>query len=277
MGSVKVVLLAAAAMTVTSAAKAADLPPVMPPPLYQSPPVVKEFAGWYLRGNIGMSNQSVKSLDNVVAPGTTVTTTFLDFDAAPFFGLGAGYQFNWFRLDFTGEFRGKANFHGQQTATFGAIILPDDYKASKSEWLFLANAYLDLGTWWCITPFIGAGIGTSRNTISNFVDIGATQVGATILSTTFGETASKWNFAWAAHAGLAYKVTPGFTVELAYRYVHLGDAKTGPTNSFDGTTVVNGTPFIFKNLNSHDLMLGVRWACCEEPAPAYMPPLIRKG
>jgi opacity protein-like surface antigen len=225
-----------------------------------------------------MSNQSVKSLDNVVSPGTTVTTTFLDFDSAPFFGLGAGYQFSWFRFDFTGEFRAKANFHGSQTATFGAIILPDDYKASKSEWLFLANAYVDLGTWWCITPFIGAGIGTSRNTISNFVDIGATQVGATILSTTFGDTASKWNLAWAAHAGLAYKVTPGFTVELAYRYVHLGDAKTGPTNSFDGTTVVNGTPFIFKDLNSHDVMLGVRWMCCEEPErPMYMPPLIRKG
>src|SRR5258706_4093938 len=166
----------------------------MPQPMYQ-PPVVKEVtSGWYLRGNIGLSNQSVKSLDNVVSPGTIVTTTFLDFDSAPFFGLGAGYQFDWFRFDVTGEFRAKANFHGSQTATFGGVILPDSYNASKSELLFLANAYVDMGTWWCITPFIGAGIGTSRNKISNFVDIGATQAGATILSTTFGDEASKWNF-----------------------------------------------------------------------------------
>ena len=43
----------------------------------------------------------------------------------------------------------------------------------------------------------------------------------------FGDNASKWNFAWALHAGLAYKVTPNFTVELAYRYLDLGDGMTG--------------------------------------------------
>ena len=46
---------------------------------------------------------------------------------------------------------------------------------TKTEWLFLTNAYIDLGTWWCVTPFIGAGIGASRNTISNFMDQGATR------------------------------------------------------------------------------------------------------
>jgi hypothetical protein len=25
--------------------------------------------------------------------------------------------------------------------------------------VFLANGYVDLGTWWCFTPFIGAGVG----------------------------------------------------------------------------------------------------------------------
>jgi opacity protein-like surface antigen len=38
-----------------------------------------------------------------------------------------------------------------------------------------------------------------------------------------GATASKWNLAWAVHAGLAYKVNPSLTLELAYRYVDLGD------------------------------------------------------
>jgi hypothetical protein len=44
MGSVKVVLLAGAAIAVTSVARAADLPPVMPPPMYQAP-IVEDFAG----------------------------------------------------------------------------------------------------------------------------------------------------------------------------------------------------------------------------------------
>jgi opacity protein-like surface antigen len=263
---------AAAVLLAIPAAQAADLPPLQAP-MYHSAPSV-DLSGWYLRGYIGGSNQKVDSLNNVVGAGTTVSTTFLDFDASPFYGLGAGYRLNdWLRFDVTGEYRSAANFKGAQTASFGGIILPDSYNASKSEWLFMANAYVDLGTWWCITPFVGAGVGGSRNTISNFVDTGATQAGATILSTTYGGEASKWNFAWAAYAGLAYQVTPNFTVDFSYRYLSLGDATTGPTNSFDGVTVVNGTPFQFKNLTSQDFMLGIRWTCCDAPPP----PLMRKG
>jgi opacity protein-like surface antigen len=234
------------------------------------------FSGWYLRGDIGMSNEKVSSLFNQVAPGTSVGTEFLTFDSAPLYSLGGGYQFNnWLRVDVTGEYRGNAHFHGQQIAQFGPVILPDDYNASKSEWLFLANAFVDLGTWWHVTPFIGAGIGTSRNSISSFVDIGATQVGGnTILSTTYAANASKWYMAWAAYAGLAYKVTPDFSVELMYRYIDLGKADTGPTNSFDGVTIVNARPFNFGTITSQDLMLGLRWTFLDpEPVVVVPPPL----
>jgi opacity protein-like surface antigen len=271
MGSFKTLVAAGAAAGLTVAAHAADLGPV---PMLQ--PMPQEFSGWYLRGNIGMTNQQVKGLTNTVAPGTTVQTQFLTFDSAPFAGLGLGYQVNnWLRLDGTAEYRANAHFHGQQVATFGGTILPDDYNASKSEWLFLANAYVDLGPWWSVTPFIGAGVGTSRNTISSFVDAGATQVGATILSTTYANTGSKWNLAWALYGGFAYKVTPGLTLEFAYRYLDLGAATTGSTNSFDGVTIVNGTPFGFRDITSHDFMLGMRWMLNE---PIAMPaPIVRKG
>jgi opacity protein-like surface antigen len=275
MRSVKQLSFAGAAMLLSAtAAAAADLPPV---PVYKAPMMVEQpYGGWYLRGDIGMTNQQVKSLDNVVSPGSTVTTQFLTFDSAPLFGLGVGYQVNnWLRFDATGEYRAKAHFHGSQVVNFGPI-LPDDYNASKSEWLALANVYLDLGTWWGITPFIGAGVGGAYNKISSFTDIGATQAGATILSTTYGADAGTWNFAWAAHAGLAYQVTRNLAIELAYRYVDLGSAKTGPTNSFDGVTLVNGTPFQFKDITSHDLKLGVRWMFDAEPMYAP-PPLVRKG
>jgi opacity protein-like surface antigen len=275
-------LLAAAAAVVLlgmPAAHAADLGP--PPPSCSTMPTapgcappVAEYSGWYLRGDIGMSNQSVSSLNNVVSPGTTVTTPFLTFDSAPIFDVGIGYQINnWLRLDATAEYRANAHFHGQQIASFGGIILPDDYNASKNEWLFLANVYVDLGTWWNITPFVGVGIGGSYNTIKSFTDVGATQAGATILSTTYGADASKWNFAWAAYAGLSYQVTPTFAVEMSYRYLSLGDATTGPTNSFDGVTVVNSTPFVFKDLTSQDVRIGFRWMFAEPPPP----PLQRRG
>ena len=75
---------------------------------------------------------------------------------------------------------------------------------------------------------------------------------------------AKWNLAWAVHAGVAYKVTPNFTVELAYRYLDMGDGLTGDLRTFDGiNSVVN--PMTFKSITSHDLKLGVRWDL-EQPA-----------
>ena len=91
----------------------------------------------------------------------------------------------------------------------------------------------------------------------------------------FGDNVAKWNFAWAAHAGLAYKVTPNFTVELAYRYLDMGDGLTGDLRTFDGTNAIRN-PTTFKNITSHDLKLGVRWDLTS-PQVYAPPPLIRKG
>ena len=271
--NVRVAMLAGAgaAALLTTAAKAADLPL---PPLQA--PIIEEFAGgWYLRGDIGMSNQSVRSLFNVLYDtATSVDTVQKGFDSAPFFGIGAGYQYRWFRFDVTGEYRGKANFHGLDIVTSGGNTYTDEYRASKSEWLFLANVYADLGTWWYVTPFIGAGIGTSHNTISNFIDVCTTCPGGGVAT---GSTESKWNFAWALHAGLAYRASKNLTVELAYRYVNLGDALSGDLVTYlGGNTVYN--PMHFRGLTSHDLKLGVRWMLePPEPRPVLLPPLMRRG
>ncbi|HEY3891567.1 MAG TPA: outer membrane beta-barrel protein [Bradyrhizobium sp.] len=282
MRSVKFLIAAGAASLLSSAAFAADMPSIMPPPAYAPPPVA-DFGGWYLRGDIGMTNQSLKDLTLATAPFPAgFQNTGFGFDSSTSYDLGVGYRFNnWFRVDATGEYRGRANFHGSQFSPFN-VIAPgfaetDNYSGSKSEWVAMANAYVDLGTWWCVTPFIGAGIGASRNTISGFRDDGVILNGGTIgPASTFAGDGSKWNFAWALHAGLAYEVTPGFTVELAYRYINLGDGITGPTNSFDGVTVVNGSGFVMKDITSQDVKLGVRWELMSPPVYAP-PPLVTKG
>jgi opacity protein-like surface antigen len=281
MSSFKTLAVAGAAAGLTvAAAQAADLAPA---PIVQPVPVVQEFSGWYLRGNIGMTNQNVRSLSLQPLPASfandTITTQFLSFDSSPLFGLGVGYQVNnWLRVDATGEYRTASHFHGQQVDRSGGVTLPDDYTASKSEWLFLANAYVDLGTWWCITPFIGAGIGTSQVSINNFMDFGATQSGlggGSILSTTYFDNHSQWNFAWALYAGLSYQVTPAFNVELTYRYVDLGPGQTGTPHAFDGT-VIPTSPFVFKDITSSDIMFGMRWKL-GEPAAPLPPSYVRKG
>ena len=280
MRNVKLFLAAGAASLLSSAAIAADMA-IAPPPMY-APPPAQDFGGWYLRGDIGFSNQSISKRDYYSYPSLLSLQQQSSFDTAGIFGIGVGYQFNnWFRADVTGQYRGKANFHGLDLTSYtdtGTVQRGSDtYSASKSEFVVLANLYADLGTWWCVTPFIGAGIGMSRNTISNFTDIGVNGTAAfgTVPGLAFAPSASKWNFAWALHTGLAYRVTPNMTVELGYSYINLGDGVTGALTTKDGVTA--NQAMTFKDITSHDLKLGVRWNFDTPQEPVYAPPLIRKG
>jgi len=263
---VKILGLAGAAFLSASSAFAADLAPLAPP--------LETFAGrWYLRGDIGMSNQQVGSLYNVLydAPGIfNVQNVGLSFGSAPIYGVGLGYQFNhWLRMDATIEYRGKAQFQGLDIVNYGQGV--DEYHAYKSEWVGLFNVYADLGTWWNITPFIGVGVGGSYNRISSFIDVNTPNLGVA-----YAPTASKWNFAWAAYAGFAYHVTHNFTVELAYRYIDLGNAQSGDLVTYNGINLVNN-PMEFRDITSHDLRLGVRWNFAAPPPPPDYPPLVTKG
>lgn len=307
MRSVRSVVVAGAVMLSSAAAFAADVPAMAPPPppygyapppppayppppppayapppppqAYAPPPVADEFVGWYLRGDIGVSQQKVKSLHNVLyeTPGTNVNTVFANFDGATLFGAGVGYQFgSWFRVDVTGEYRAKTSFHGLDIVMFPGGIQTDEYRASKSEILALVNLYADLGTWWCVTPFIGVGVGGVKTTISNFIDINTPAAGVA-----YGKDTSKFSFAYALHAGLGYKVSNNLTLEFAYRYVDLGNALSGDLRTYTGVNNVNN-PMHFNSLSSHDFKIGMRWTCCDPtPAPVpvapVMPVLMRRG
>ena len=210
-------VVCAGTVTAMPAAMAADMPEPVPTPV-----VVK---GWYLRGDIGYSNQHVDSLDNALYDTyASVDNIYKDFDGAPFFGGGIGYRWNnWFRTDVTGEYRSKSDFDGLDIGTPvnpADPLIPDNYTAKKSEWLALLNGYVDVGTWHGITPFVGAGVGAANVKISDFTD-----VGTTVDSVAFGDDHDEWNFAWALYAGLGFEVTEAFTVELAYRYLDMGDAR----------------------------------------------------
>src|SRR5437870_4341109 len=151
MRSVKSFIAAGAATLLSHAAFAADMA-IAPPPAY-APAVVEDFGGWYLRGDIGFSNQRVDRLNNVLDRNNTSSSQNLNFNTAGIFGLGVGYKVNnWFRADVTGEYRGNSQFFGTDHITYVGGVGTDTYHATKNEWVVLANAYVDLGTWWSITP-----------------------------------------------------------------------------------------------------------------------------
>ena len=270
------------------AARAADYsqPPQQQPIYIQQPPqVIEEIASaWYLRGDIGIGINRTYTLDYLPsAPNVGNGFVFEQKSIADtfFFGGGIGYEWNnWLRTDFTAEYRAKT-----AVSAFGAFppstgYGTDFYNGSLSSWVFLANAYVDLGTWNCFTPFVGFGIGAARNSMSNLTDFN-TNGG---LGRGIGRDSSEWHLAWALHAGVAYEITKNFKIELAYRYLNYGSI----TETVDCVGGCNADQFKFGNLSSHDIKLGFRWTCCDTappppryvytpPPPVYMPPLRSKG
>ena len=214
-----------------------------------APPPVEDFGGWYLRGDIGFSNQNVNrpalwSRVDVFA-ADLVQSAVVGFDTAGIFGLGVGYRFNnWFRADVTGQYRGNSNFNGPIviTGTAGGVLDSgiDNYSASKSEWLVLANAYVDLGTWWCMTPFIGAGVGARaghdrelhRSAVSPTV-CHAAAVGLRVRATRL-----EVEFRLGRSCGSGLQCQSRIChVELAYQLCRSwATASTGVLTTFDGTT-----------------------------------------
>ena len=173
----------------------------------------------------------------------------------------------------TGEYRGKAKF--KAIGSYEEFCAPgtrcfDLYDGNHSAAVFLANAYIDLGTWWCITPFVGAGVGMAYNRISGLSDQGigtSSPDGGITLSpiSALGYTSvdkSQWNMAWAVHAGLAYNVSNNFKIEFAYRYLNLGNVATTEVLCGGGGCGTGSGPRAFytlHQLDSQELKIGLRW------------------
>ena len=197
-------------------------------------------------------------------------------------GFGIGYAWNnWARFDITGEYRMSSKFKAVGSFTEfcpGGLRCFDVYDGDHQAAVFLANAYVDLGTWWCLTPFVGFGVGGARHHVSALTDLGTAGGGNIPLGLT-AEDRTQWNFAWAAHAGLAYNVTNSVKLEFSYRYLNMGNVPTSEVLCGASGCGVNNGPRAFYTLSqfqSHDFRIGMRWLFQQE-VPPPPPPLIRKG
>ena len=336
-------LTIAGAMTAGAfgAAHAADLLP--PPPAPEPPPpyvsaAPLEFSGWYLRGDVGIGvNRNIRlqtapdPLKGTLSGFPVAKYQFFneDLGASAFAGFGVGYQYNnWLRFDVTGEYRGgghlsavdelssSGNFNntnafiGKLGATPSTSTLRNFYKGNVSSMVAMFNGYVDLGSWYGITPFVGAGVGMARNTVRGLTDTGFNYVNVNYVAGQdpfgnavggftdskgyptggFWSPGSKTNVAWALMAGLGYNVSQNLKLELGYRYLNLGSLKTGQSFCFGAAAGFAACDFkITSNrLDSHDFRLGMRWMLNDTvalAAPAYIPqqqaplaerPIIRK-
>ena len=289
----KILGLAGATALLSTAALAADLPPPLPPPMYQPQPVAVITGGWYLRGDVGIGMQKYKSFDftqtnagsGAVWPASW-RIDLKDIKDAPFVGFGIGYSWNnWLRFDFTGEYRADVKFKavGSYTEFCDSGRCFDAYDGDHQVSVFLVNAYLDLGTWWCVTPFVGVGVGQAYHKISALTDVGLGLAPGGFPLSVLGyadKDYTKWNTAWAAHAGLAYNVTNNFKVELAYRYLNMGDVQTAEIICGASGCGTGGGPrayYSLTNFDSHDIKIGMRWMLQPDAPPPPPYPIMRKG
>jgi opacity protein-like surface antigen len=315
MAATKALFLAGAGVAAILAgmttANAADLLP--PPPMVGSPMPVQDFSGWYLRGDIGMGlSHSVNATNppNPLTQGspgyvpTAYTLNPAEFTSATFVKFGIGYQINsWFRADVTGEYR-ASTFSTQDELSWnnGAAapntqfnVLRNFYRGNMASFVGLVNGYADLGTWYGITPYIGAGVGFASNTVSGVTDNGYNNLyagpGSFATSNTGGHYSSKTqgSFAWALMAGLSYNVSSNLKLDFGYRYLNYGAASAGaphcgaPGPGFAACDNV----LTFARAGSHDFSIGMRWMLADMGtapmmAPAPMPypvqqrPLVSK-
>ena len=253
-------------------AQAADLDPGYAeiPPLQETK--VEFGSGWYIRGDIGATRLPALQANTpsvlptstdfnppLAANATLSGSSRLGYDAS----LGAGYEFNrWFRADIVADFHqpltanstsGNGNvfcptavsYPDETTSPTGQITYgtpsyasggcTGNYQAHLTSYDVLINGYVDLGTWYRVTPYVGAGAGLSfghYQTSASYVQANGQPYQVSFTDPAYGATfyenynrtssGSYYNFAFALMAGIAIDVYDHTKLDIGYRFLDLG-------------------------------------------------------
>lgn len=258
--------LVASPVAVLAADLAVDYPAIEAP----EPMALPAAGGWYLRGDIGYKAYSAPkgSMSNPAygGDGTVGSSPYLSngldqmigesMGNAADIGYGVGYKFNdYLRADLTLDYETPAQIRGSlwcedpaPCGTTGQYL--DSERAKVAALTGLLNGYVDIGTYAGFTPYVGAGAGVSYLMTSN--------VRSSNKDTTTGYNPSgdnTWNFAWALMAGVSYAFNQNLSLDLGYRYLNLGEARTGFVTDAHG----EATRMKYDNIQAHEVRLGLRY------------------
>lgn len=269
-------LLATAAVLFSGTAFAADF---YEPPVIEAPPpqiIEKEVShgGWYIRGDVDYHWSKLRGTEYITYgcctpdPGSDSFDT-TDLKGAMSLGAGVGYKMSkYFRADLTADYWFKSDFRGSTSGTCGGVPCVSTDASSYSALLLLANAYVDLGSYHGVTPYVGAGLGGAyvkwddlENTIGGTTDVHG--------------GASGWRFAWAVMAGASYCLTSNLELDAGYRYSRIEGGRM-----FEESGIGVG-PGFDKGISTHEARAGLRYAfgpsgsanCAQPEIVAYEPPV----
>lgn len=167
-------------------------------------------------------------------------------------GIGAYITCN-IRADITIDHRFESDQRG-----FNPNPIAPNYGSMKwgySSTAYMANFYYDFNMRSRFTPYIGVGLGLVNNEFSaGGGTVAAPHVDAG--TPTFVASGSKWSAAGAFMTGFVLNLHDRLKLDTGYRFLYLGDAKTGQTsNSFGGT----GGPIHVEHMHAHEFRVGLRY------------------
>ena len=302
----------------TGEARAADLGSApLTIPASQGATAVEIGTNWYVRGDIGVTFDDMPkvSLSSIAVPPPASPfapiSSFGDTSSTRtgfVGGLGVGYRFNdYLRFDGTWDYNTGPgeNRSGVVVCPYGLTPVNNPATGLAAGYLydttntcdgflnvrqhnntFLANAYIDPGTFSGITPYVGGGVGLNINTVQgglNFYEtanaqpyaadltpfnvippIPQTWVNAAgqaiapqpavlfapqIWNRSFSSTA--YRVAWALTAGVGIQLTPSATLDINYRYLN-GGTQSVLINAQNGLAIK-------ENNVSQQIRVGVRY------------------
>ena len=245
-----------ASLMVQAPAQGADL---APPPLEAA--VIPVGSGWYLRADFTESYLVRPKDATLPDPNDPGMPPLLrrSLSHEPGYGGGVGYRFTpWLRVDATIDQRLAATYSAYSSRS--NFVTGYNVEAGRLGVLTgLVNVYADLGTWWGLTPYLGAGFGFAQKDFHGgytqttcVIDACDGNAGTGPRTAVARPDRSVTSFAWSLTGGVSYDLGAGFSLDASYRYVDLGRAKSG-SDAF-------GQSSRLKDLAANEVRVGLRYA-----------------
>lgn len=261
----------AVALLAAGPVAAADLYQPEPAPQIEAAPEVRvaEVSGLYLRGDIGYSINKLRGANYFQGSNASL----VDFDRHSIknsysLGAGVGYQINsHLRTDLTFDYLGKSDFTGSTHGSCGvSTSCTSRDLTSMQAYTLMANAYVDLGTYAAVTPYVGAGMGGSYVKWNDLKNTSCADDGSGCDATETHGGQGSWRFAYQLMAGASIDITCNWKADVGYRF---RQTTSGAMFGYKD----NGGPGRDKGFYSHDIHVGARYQFggCPQPV-AYEPP-----
>lgn len=195
--------------------------------------------GLYLGGHVGFSwiESSNTKLNNQLLNANQVPLSQLNMgfnkarDRAFAGGISAGYDFSQtfsipLRVELDYTLRDSAKTERQEAiATINDLSI--NYTEKLDAQTLMTNVWFDIPTGSAMTPYIGGGLGTAfvkyANATNYLDDVSGKSTGRN------SHTSHNANLAWQLGTGINYAVTSNLAIDIGYRYLDMGKAKSDNT------------------------------------------------